>query len=133
MPLAENTGLASISPEGFQLLPLSNWYPTPSVAGGGDAARITPGTDSLTKLQTARLQLPADVAPGGTVTASVDYHMPVAENTGLASVSPEGLQLLPLSNWYPTPNTTVAPRGADYAPLRLTVKGYTSEAQGEGE
>jgi hypothetical protein len=99
----------------------------------GDAsARPTLGTDSLTKLQTARLQLPAEVPPGGTVMAAVEYKMPVAENTGLAAVSPEGLQLLPLSNWYPTPNTTVAPRGADYAPLRLFVKGYASGEQDSG-
>jgi tetratricopeptide (TPR) repeat protein len=104
-----------------------------SASVGEAAARPTLGTDSLTKLQTARLQLPSDVAPGGTVTASVEYHLPVTENSGLASISPEGLQLLPLSNWYPTPNTTVAPRGADYAPVRLSVKGYSSAEQGEGE
>ena len=104
-----------------------------SAGVGGAAARFTPGTDALTKLQTARLQLPSDVAPGGTVTATVEYRMPVAENSGLASVSPEGLQLLPLSNWYPTPNTPVAPRGADYAPVRISVKGYSSGEQGAGE
>ena len=104
-----------------------------SASVGETSARPTLGTDSLTKLQTARLQLPAEVPPGGTVTAAVEYRMPVAENTGLAAVSPEGLQLLPLSNWYPTPNTTVAPRGADYAPLRINVKGYSSGEQGAGE
>jgi tetratricopeptide (TPR) repeat protein len=104
-----------------------------SASVGGADARFTPGADSLTKLQTARLQLPAEVAPGGSVTAAVEYRMPVAENTGFASVSPEGLQLLPPSNWYPTPNTTLAPRGADYAPARVSVKGYSSGEQGEGE
>lgn len=103
-----------------------------SASVGGADAKFTPGSDALTKLQTARLQLPAEVPPGGTVTAAVEYRLPVAENTGLASVSPEGLQLLPLSNWYPTPNTPVAPRGADYAPLRLKVNGYSSAEQGEG-
>ena len=104
-----------------------------SASVGDSAARPTLGTDSLTKLQTARLQLPSDVAPGGTITAVIEYRMPLAENSGLASISPEGLQLLPLSNWYPTPNTTVAPRGADYAPVRVNVKGYSSAEQGEGE
>src|SRR5689334_3817955 len=103
-----------------------------SASVGDAAAQVTTGTDSLTKLQTARLQLPSQVAPGGTVTAAIEYSLPVAENTGIASVSPEGLQLLPLSNWYPTPNTSVAPRGADYAPLRLSVKGFASTEQGEG-
>ncbi|HVF45470.1 MAG TPA: tetratricopeptide repeat protein [Pyrinomonadaceae bacterium] len=100
-----------------------------SASAGGTAARITPGVDSLTKLQTARLQLPAEVAPGVAVTVEVEYRMPVAENTGLAAVSPEGLQLLPLSNWYPTPNTPVSPRGTDYAPVRLKVNGVSSAQQ----
>ena len=100
-----------------------------SASVGGAGARITPGIDSLTKLQTARLQLPAEVAPGVAVTVEVEYRMPVAENTGLAAVSPEGLQLLPLSNWYPTPNTPVAPRGADYAPVRIKVNGFFSGEQ----
>ena len=103
-----------------------------SASVGGANASFTPGVDSLTKLQTARLQLPAEVPPGGTVTAAVEYRMPVAENTGLAAVSPEGLQLLPLSNWYPTPNTPVSPRGTDYAPVRIKVNGYSSGEQGEG-
>ncbi|HVF42431.1 MAG TPA: hypothetical protein VM936_05455 [Pyrinomonadaceae bacterium] len=97
-----------------------------SASVGGASAGFTPGVDSLTKLQTARLQLPAEVPPGGTVTAAFEYRMPVAENTGLAAVSPEGLQLLPLSNWYPTPNTPVSPRGTDYAPVRIKVSGYSS-------
>ncbi|HKG11996.1 MAG TPA: tetratricopeptide repeat protein [Pyrinomonadaceae bacterium] len=103
-----------------------------SAGVGGASASFTPGIDSLTKLQTARLQLPAEVAPGGSVTVAVEYRMPVAENTGLAAASPEGLQLLPLSNWYPTPNTPVAPRGADYAPVRIKVNGYSPGEQGEG-
>jgi tetratricopeptide (TPR) repeat protein len=104
-----------------------------SATAGDAGSRFTQGTDTRTKLQTAQLQLPAPVAPGGTVNATIDYRMPVAENTGLEAVSPAGLQFLPLSNWYPTPNTSVAPRGADYAPVRLSVKGYTSGEQGEGE
>lgn len=100
-----------------------------SASVGGAAARFTPGVDSLTKLQTSRLQLPAEVAPGVSVTVEVEYQMPVAENTGLAAVSPEGLQLLPLSNWYPTPNTPVSPRGTDYAPVRIKVNGFSSAEQ----
>lgn len=103
-----------------------------SASVGGANAGFTPGVDSLTKLQTARLQLPAEVAPGGTVTATFEYRMPVAENTGLAAVSPEGLQLLPLANWYPTPNTPVSPRGTDYAPVRIKVSGYTPGEAGDG-
>ena len=93
---------------------------------GGEAARVTPGRDARAQLQTAQLALPAPVAPGSTVTAALDYRLPVAENSGLAAVTPAGLQFLPLSHWYPAPNTPVAPRGADYAPVRLTVTGLPS-------
>ncbi|HEX8189003.1 MAG TPA: tetratricopeptide repeat protein, partial [Pyrinomonadaceae bacterium] len=37
-----------------------------------------------------------------------------------------GLQFLPLSQWYPSPNSPVAPRGADYAPVRLTFTGLAA-------
>ncbi|HEX8502592.1 MAG TPA: tetratricopeptide repeat protein [Pyrinomonadaceae bacterium] len=90
---------------------------------GGEAARFVAGKDARAQLQTAQITLPAPVPVGGTLTAALDYRLPVAENTGLAAVSPLGLQFLPLSYWYPAPNTSFAPRGADYAPFRLTVSG----------
>jgi len=90
---------------------------------GGQSATVTPGKDTRAQLQTAQIVLPAPVAPGGTVTATLDYRLPVAENSGLASVSAVGLQFLPLSYWYPAPNTPLAPRGADYAPVRLSFSG----------
>ncbi|HEX8284436.1 MAG TPA: tetratricopeptide repeat protein [Pyrinomonadaceae bacterium] len=93
---------------------------------GGQSARFTSGRDARAQLQTAQITLPAPVPVGGTLTAALDYRLPVAENTGLAAVSPLGLQFLPLSNWYPTPNTPFAPRGADYAPVRLAVTGLAS-------
>jgi Tfp pilus assembly protein PilF len=97
-----------------------------SVSIGSEAARFTSGKDARTKLQTAQLALPASIAPGGTLTATFDYRIPVAENSGVASITSEGLQFLPLSNWYPTPNTPLAPRGADYAPMHLTVSGLAN-------
>ncbi len=94
-----------------------------SASVGGQSAAFNSGKDSAAQLQTAQITLPAPVPVGGTVTATLDYRLPVAENTGLAAVSPLGLQFLPLSQWYPSPNTPVAPRGADYAPVRLTFTG----------
>jgi hypothetical protein len=79
---------------------------------GGQSVRFTSGRDARAQLQTAQLTLPAPVPVGATLTAALDYRLPVAENTGLAAVSPLGLQFLPLSHWYPTPNTPVAPRGS---------------------
>src|SRR5918998_1853286 len=97
-----------------------------SAAVGGQAAAFNPGKDAAAQLQTAQITLPAPVPVGGTVTATLDYRLPVAENTGLAAVSPLGLQFLPLSQWYPSPNSPIAPRGADYAPVRLTFTGLPS-------
>jgi tetratricopeptide (TPR) repeat protein len=94
-----------------------------SAAVGGQAATFNPGKDAAAQLQTAQIVLPAPVPVGGAVTATLDYRLPVAENTGLAAVSPLGLQFLPLSQWYPAPNSPVAPRGADYAPLKLSFTG----------
>lgn len=97
-----------------------------SAAVGGQAAAFNQGKDAAAQLQTAQITLPAPVPVGGTVTATLDYRLPVAENTGLAAVSPLGLQFLPLSQWYPSPNSPVSPRGADYAPVRLTLTGLPS-------
>jgi tetratricopeptide (TPR) repeat protein len=51
----------------------------------------------------------------------------VTENTGLAAISPTGAQFLPLSSWYPSPNTIFSLRGADTAPFRLTVNAAGGE------
>ena len=63
-------------------------------------------------LQRVVVRLPS-VPPGGSVTAAVEYKIPVKENTGLAAISPVASQFLPLSYWYPTPNSWYFPRGAD--------------------
>jgi hypothetical protein len=94
-----------------------------SATVGGQPANITPGRDAAAQLQTAQIALPAPVPVGGALTATLDYRLPVMENTGYATLSPLGSQFLPLSQWYPSPNSTIAPRGADYAPVRLQVTG----------
>ncbi|HZI19196.1 MAG TPA: tetratricopeptide repeat protein [Pyrinomonadaceae bacterium] len=96
-------------------------------SAGGGAARLDRGTEARTRLQTARVTLPARVEVGGETNVVFDYTLPVTDNSGLASVSPEGTQFLPLSFWYPTPNSPVSQRGADYAPFRLTVAAPAGE------
>ena len=54
---------------------------------------------------------------------NISYSFPVESNTGLAAISPAGSQFLPLSFWYPAPNTPFTVRGADTAPVRLVVNG----------
>ncbi len=51
----------------------------------------------------------------------VAYKLNVKENSGLSSVSENGSQFLPLSFWYPTPNSWYFARGADFAPFNLNV------------
>lgn len=61
------------------------------------------------------------LAPDGVVTASLTYKINLKDNTALGSVTPAAAQFLPLSFWYPTPNSWFFPRGADTAPVRLKV------------
>ncbi len=69
-------------------------------------------------LQRVALRVPA-VAAGGELTAVIDYKIPVADNTGVNSISPVASHFLPLSFWYPTPNSWFFARGADYAPFKI--------------
>jgi Tfp pilus assembly protein PilF len=92
-----------------------------SVTVGGAATGFRPGTEPRGDLQRIEITLPATVAPKSTITAAVTYALPVESNTGLMAISPIGTQFLPLSFWYPMPNTPFSVRGADTAPFRLTV------------
>jgi len=70
------------------------------------------------------------VASGGSLVLNISYSLPVEINSGLAAISPIGSQFLPLSFWYPAPNTPFTVRGADTAPVRLTVNGAGVIASG---
>ncbi|HMT08558.1 MAG TPA: hypothetical protein PKA82_11185 [Pyrinomonadaceae bacterium] len=63
------------------------------------------------------------VAAGATITATLEYKFTQKDNSGSASFSPLGSQLLPSSYWYPTPNSWFFGRGPDMAPVRLKVNG----------
>jgi hypothetical protein len=80
--------------------------------------------------QRLTITLPASMGPNENVTVTVEYRLPVAENSGLAAISPVTSQFLPLALWYPTPNTPFAVRGADYAPFRITVTGISAVSSG---
>lgn len=71
-------------------------------------------------LQQLVLRMPT-VPPGGTTSVAVDYKLNVKDNSGLAAISSAGSQFLPLSFWYPTPNSWFFARGADYASTRIHV------------
>jgi len=92
-----------------------------SVTVGGAAANFRPGQEPRGDLQRIEITLPGSVAPNSSVTAAVTYSLPVESNTGLLAISPIGTEFLPLSFWYPMPNTPYSVRGADTAPFRLSV------------
>lgn len=99
-----------------------------SVGGATASYHLTPETRGGAQRITTTLA--NTVAPNGTVSITVDYSFPVEENSGVAALSPVGSQFLPLSMWYPSPNTSLAIRGADYAPFRLTVTGANAITSG---
>src|SRR5256885_9294131 len=70
------------------------------------------------------------VDANATLTVGVDYRLPLEDNSGASAISPVGSQFLPLSLWYPAPNTPFAVRGADYAPFRLTINGGNAISSG---
>ena len=92
-----------------------------SVAVSGAAANFRPGAETRGELQRLEISLPSPVAPGASTSVTVTYSFPVESNSGLASISPIATGFLPLSFWYPMPNTPYTVRGADTAPFHLTV------------
>ena len=92
-----------------------------SVAISGAAASFRPAAETRGELQRIEISLPSEVAPGASTSVTVTYSFPVESNSGLAAISPIGTEFLPLSFWYPMPNTPFTVRGADTAPFRLTV------------
>jgi hypothetical protein len=101
-----------------------------SVTVGGANANFRSATETRGNLQRVVVTLPASVAPDGTVNLAITYTLPVESNTGLAAISASGSQFLPLSFWYPAPNTPFSIRGGDTAPFRLTVNGPNTVSSG---
>lgn len=92
-----------------------------SVTVGGATANFRNVPETRGDLQRVTTSLPAPVAPNAVLNVTVNYSLPVENNTGIAAIASPGTQFLPLSFWYPAPNTPFTVRGADTAPFRLTV------------
>ena len=92
-----------------------------SVSINGTTTTFRPGQDPRGDLQRAEVSLTSAANPGSKTTVVINYSLPVESNTGLAAISIAGSQFLPLSFWYPMPNTPFTMRGADTAPFRLSV------------
>ncbi|HEX6047047.1 MAG TPA: tetratricopeptide repeat protein [Pyrinomonadaceae bacterium] len=100
---------------------LNNKATVKSITAGGSTAAFRPGAETRGDLQRYEISLPSSAAPGTPMSVSLTYTLPVESNSGLASISPIGTQFLPLSFWYPMPNTPYSVRGGDTAPFKLTV------------
>jgi tetratricopeptide (TPR) repeat protein len=103
-----------------------------SVTVGSATATFTSRPETRGNVTTQRftINLPSSVPSGGNVTVTVDYKLPIADNTGVAAISSIGSQFLPQSMWYPMANNAFAVRGADYAPFRLTINGGGATSSG---
>src|SRR5467141_3396505 len=101
-----------------------------SLSIGGATAAYKSLPESRGGAQRLTITLPSAIGPTESVIATVEYRLPVAENSGLAAISPVASQFLPISLWYPSANTPFAVRGADYAPFRLTVTGANAISSG---
>lgn len=101
-----------------------------SVTIGSTSATYVAQPEPRSGGQGVRITLPSSVAANDSVTATVEYRLPLDDNAGAAAISPVATQFLPASMWYPAPNTAVALRGPDYAPFRLTVTGAPAVSSG---
>lgn len=94
-----------------------------AVTIGGANANFRSLPESSGNLQRVTVTLPSSFPANASLVLNISYSLPVESNTGLAAISPTGSQFLPLSFWYPAPNTPFTVRGADTAPVRLVVNG----------
>jgi hypothetical protein len=101
-----------------------------SLSLGGATAAYRSLPEPRGGAQRLTITLPNAIGPNETVIATVEYRLPMAENSGLAAISPVASQFLPMSLWYPSANTPFAVRGADYAPFRITVNGGNAISSG---
>ena len=83
--------------------------------------------NSTTSLQRIAIRF-GSIAPDTVLTATVEYKINLKENTVLSAVSPNDAQFLPLSFWYPTPNSWFFTRGADAAPFTFRISPGTGLA-----
>lgn len=74
--------------------------------------------NAATSLQRIVMRFPS-VPAGEVIKATVEYKLNIKDNNAVAAFSPVGAQFLPLSYWYPTPNSWYFARGADAAPFSI--------------
>jgi hypothetical protein len=101
-----------------------------SVKVNDAATTFTSQPEPRGNLQRLIIRIPGSVAPDATTRVTVEYRLPLTDNSSLAAISPNGSLFLPLSFWYPAPNTPFAIRGADVAPFNLRLDGDIAVSSG---
>ncbi len=107
-----------------------------SITANGSAADFRKSEESIgdgLKLQRAIVSLPT-ISPNSTFSVKVSYKLRVKANSALNSLSPVETQFLPMSFWYPAPNSWFFAGGADFAPYSLRINnaaGLTIVSSGE--
>jgi hypothetical protein len=122
-----NAGLdlrnTSSSPAGTLTLRISPAAEVTGVKVNGASVDFSKNEEKInaaSTLQRIIVRFPS-IPSGGSLSAAVDYKLNVKENTGTSGVSPTTAQFLPLSFWYPTPNSWFFTQGADASPYRIKV------------
>lgn len=127
----------SANPATTLTLRISDKAEISGVKVSGATADFTKGEEKINAnrtLQRIVIRM-ASVASGTVIPVEVTYKLKIDENSGLNALSPIGSQFLPLSFWYPTPNSWYYPRGADFAPYKIQItaaNGQTAYASGAG-
>ncbi len=85
-----------------------------------DFAKAQESAGSVGNLQRITMRLPS-AASGSVINTSVEYKIKLADNSALGSITSSSSIFLPLSFWYPTPNSWFFPKGGDTAPVRIRV------------
>jgi hypothetical protein len=101
-----------------------------SITVGNAAATYQARPEPRGNSQRLTITLPASVGAKESVTVTIEYRLPLADNSGSSAISAVGSQFLPQSMWYPMANNAYAVRGADFAPFRLTVNGGNAVSSG---
>lgn len=128
---------ASANPASTLTLRISDKAEVSGVRINGATADFTKGEEKINanrSLQRIVMRMPP-VAPGAAIPVEVTYRLKVDENSGLNALSPIASQFLPLSFWYPTPNSWFYARGADFAPYKIqvtTANGHAAFTSGTG-
>ena len=113
----------SAKPASTLTLRISNAADVTSVKINNSIADFTKSEEKISSslsLQRIVTRL-SSISADGVVNAAVEYKITVKENSTLNAVSPVEAHFLPLSYWYPTPNSWFFTQGPDTAPVRMKV------------